>query len=90
MLEHDYALLGGLNRAKVGRYLSLVAASVSAGIVFVLLAADHDVDELRSRENLGQPADLVQAFHGLDEQHIGPRFGEALRAFLRQGRCAAE
>ena len=36
MLEHDYALLGGLNRARVGRYLSIVAASVSAGIVFVL------------------------------------------------------
>jgi len=36
--EHEYALLGGINRAKVGRYLSVLAASVSAGIVFVLLA----------------------------------------------------
>jgi hypothetical protein len=35
--EHEYALLGGINRAKVGRYLTLIAASVSAGIVFVLL-----------------------------------------------------
>lgn len=36
--EHEYALLGGLNRAKVGRYLGIVAASVSSAIVFVLLA----------------------------------------------------
>jgi hypothetical protein len=37
--EHEYALLGGINRAKVGRYLSLIAAAVSAGVVFLLLAA---------------------------------------------------
>jgi hypothetical protein len=35
--EHEYALLGGVNRAKVGRYLSLVAATGSAVIVFLLL-----------------------------------------------------
>jgi SMODS-associating 2TM, beta-strand rich effector domain len=39
MNEHEYALLGGTNRTKVGRYLSLLAASVSAGIVFILLSA---------------------------------------------------
>ncbi|XIA62055.1 hypothetical protein ACFIOY_20425 [Bradyrhizobium sp. TZ2] len=53
MLEHDYALLGGLNRAKVGGYLSLVAASVSAGIIFVLLAAVNLV------QRLGLPANLT-------------------------------
>jgi len=53
MLEHDYALLGGLNRAKVGRYLSIVAASVSAGVVFVLLAAVNLV------QRLGLPANLT-------------------------------
>lgn len=37
MLEHEYALLGGINRAQIGRYISLLAASVSAGLVFVLL-----------------------------------------------------
>jgi predicted pore-forming effector associated with SMODS systems len=37
--EHEYALLGGINRARVGRYLSLLAATVSASIVFLLLAA---------------------------------------------------
>lgn len=53
MLEHDYALLGGLDRAQVGRYLSLVAASVSAGIVFVLLAA------VNLAQRLGLPANLT-------------------------------
>lgn len=38
MTEHEYALIGGTNRAKVGRYLSIVAATISAAIVFLLLA----------------------------------------------------
>ncbi|WP_293867591.1 hypothetical protein [uncultured Alsobacter sp.] len=37
MLEHEYSVLGGVSRAKVGRYLSTVAASVSAATVFSLL-----------------------------------------------------
>lgn len=37
MLEHEYTVLGGVSRAKVGRYLSLIAAGVSAAIVFALL-----------------------------------------------------
>lgn len=32
-LDHEYALLGGMNRAKVGRYLALLAAATSAGAV---------------------------------------------------------
>jgi hypothetical protein len=52
MHEHEYALLGGMNRAKVGRYLSLVAAVSSAVIVFVLLSA---VDLAK---RLGLPANL--------------------------------
>jgi len=39
MLEHEYSLLSGFNRAKVGRYISLASATLSAGIVFVLLWA---------------------------------------------------
>ncbi|OAF16488.1 hypothetical protein AYJ54_37975 [Bradyrhizobium centrolobii] len=39
MREHEYALLGAMNRAHVGRYLGLVSASVSAFIVYVLLSA---------------------------------------------------
>ncbi|HEX8167114.1 MAG TPA: hypothetical protein VF601_15190 [Beijerinckiaceae bacterium] len=34
-LEHEYALLGGVNRAKVGRYLALVSAAVSAVAVLI-------------------------------------------------------
>jgi len=35
--EHEYALIGGMNRAKIGRYLSLIAAFISSVIVFILL-----------------------------------------------------
>lgn len=37
MLDHEYALLGGVNRAKIGRYLATLAATVSAVLVFLLL-----------------------------------------------------
>jgi hypothetical protein len=37
--EHEYALLGGTNRAKVGRYIGIASASISALIVFLVLAA---------------------------------------------------
>jgi len=36
-LEHEYAILGGYNRTKVGRYLSQLAAVVSGALVFVVL-----------------------------------------------------
>jgi SMODS-associating 2TM, beta-strand rich effector domain len=39
MQNHEYALVGGMNRANIGRYITLIASSVSAGIVFVLLSA---------------------------------------------------
>lgn len=39
MADHDYSLHGGLNRAKVGRYLTIVATSVSGGAVFLLLSS---------------------------------------------------
>lgn len=39
MQNHEYSLLGGMNRATVGRYLTLIATTVSAGIVFVILSA---------------------------------------------------
>ena len=39
MFDHEYSLVGGMDRTKIGRYLTLIAASVSAGIVFVLLSA---------------------------------------------------
>ena len=39
MRDHEYALLGAMNRAHVGRYLGLIAASVSAFIVYLLLSA---------------------------------------------------
>jgi hypothetical protein len=38
-MNHEYTILGGINRAKVGRYLSVIAAFISATIVFILLSA---------------------------------------------------
>lgn len=35
--DHEYSLLGGVNRALVGRYLTILASGVSAAIVFVVL-----------------------------------------------------
>jgi len=57
--EHEYALLGGVNRSKVGRIIGLLAASASAGIVFLLLAA---VDVA---QRLGIPANLPPAVFSL-------------------------
>jgi hypothetical protein len=50
--DHEYAVLGGVNRAKIGRYLSLVSSAISAGLVFLLLAA---VDLAKT---LGLPVNL--------------------------------
>lgn len=52
MQKHEYALLGGINRAKVGRYLSLVAATLSAAIVFLLLTAVDIAHRLNLPVNL--------------------------------------
>ncbi|UQY33052.1 hypothetical protein K8U54_15080 [Pseudomonas fulva] len=35
--DHEYSLLGGVNRAVIGRYITLLASGVSAGLVFVVL-----------------------------------------------------
>src|SRR5262249_41960390 len=59
MLDHEYALLGGLNRAKVGRYLAIVAAAVSATIVFLLLSAVTFI------QKLGLPANLTPSIMSL-------------------------
>ncbi|MBD9541298.1 hypothetical protein IB276_17725 [Ensifer sp. ENS04] len=39
MLEHEYTVLGGMNRARIGQYLAVVSACISGGVVFVLLSA---------------------------------------------------
>lgn len=36
--EHEYALIGGLNRASIGRVLATIAAAISALLVFLLLS----------------------------------------------------
>lgn len=37
--EHEYAVMGGANRAKVGRLLSFAASAISGALVFALLSA---------------------------------------------------
>lgn len=39
MLEHEYALLGGINRASIGRWISTISAALSGALVFLLLSA---------------------------------------------------
>ncbi len=38
MLNHEYALLGGINRAFIGRYIGAAASIISGIIVFLLLS----------------------------------------------------
>jgi hypothetical protein len=37
--DHEYAVMGGTNRAQIGRYLSLASSAISAGLVFLILGA---------------------------------------------------
>lgn len=39
MRSHEYVLLDGVSRAKIGRYLGTVSAAISAGIVYLVLQA---------------------------------------------------
>ncbi len=37
MRSHEYVLLDGISRAKIGRYLGTAAAAISAGVVYLVL-----------------------------------------------------
>lgn len=37
--EHEYSVMGGASRVKVGRLLSFAASAISGGLVFTLLSA---------------------------------------------------
>ncbi len=39
MRDHEYALLGGQNRATIGRWVASLSALISGGLVFLLLSA---------------------------------------------------
>ncbi len=38
-MEHEYTVLGGINRARIGHYVGLVASAVSAVMVLLILSA---------------------------------------------------
>ncbi len=40
-MNHEYSVLGGLNRARVGQVIGALAAAISSGLVALLLAAVH-------------------------------------------------
>lgn len=52
MIDHEYALLGGINRAQIGRYLGSIAALISSGIVFLLLSFVNLADKFGIPVNL--------------------------------------
>ena len=49
---HEYALLGGRNRAGIGRLISSVAAIVSGVLTFIVLAADDVAKQLGWNHNV--------------------------------------
>lgn len=52
MFEHEYSLVGGINRTKIGRYLTLLSAAISAGVVFAVLSAVDIANRLGIQGNL--------------------------------------
>ncbi len=50
--EHEYSIMGGANRANVGRMLSLAASSISAGLVFIVLSLVNLAEKLGWNVNL--------------------------------------
>ncbi|HID9486365.1 TPA: hypothetical protein ACXI1V_003027 [Pseudomonas aeruginosa] len=52
MQDHEYALLGGINRAQIGRYLSILSSAVSGVTVFLVLKAVDIAKKLDISVNL--------------------------------------
>jgi hypothetical protein len=69
--EHEYTLLGGVNRSKVGRYIALLSATTSAVIVFLLLTV---VDFAK---RLGIPANVPPSVLSL----LGAAFPRKRRSY---------
>lgn len=63
MSAHEYSLVGGINRTKIGRYLTLLSALVSGGIVFLILSGAEMAKQLGFQGNL-PPSVLSSASAG--------------------------
>lgn len=50
--DHEYAVLGGVNRASIGRYLAILSSAISAGLVFLVLQADNFAKSMGLNVNL--------------------------------------
>lgn len=51
-MNHEYTLLGGINRAVIGRYIGILAAGISAVLVFLLLQAVNLASQFGVAANL--------------------------------------
>ncbi|MEO6217857.1 MAG: hypothetical protein ABIO86_17650 [Sphingomonas sp.] len=86
--EHEYALLGGLNRARIGRYLAIIAAAISSGIVFLLLTLVDVAHSLGLQQNIPPvvlsmvgAGSVYAALYALFDRHVWklPRLSALLR-----------
>ena len=52
MLEDEYTVLGGVNRARIGQDLAVISGLVSAGVVFILHSAVNIAKQFGTTANL--------------------------------------
>jgi len=85
---HEYALLGGRNRASIGRLISSIAAAVSGVATFVILAADDVAKQFGWNHNvpplvmsLAGAGAVYAGLYWLFDQHVWKL--ELVRAWLR-------
>lgn len=64
MTEHEYALINGVNRSKVGRYIAALAGGIATGVVLLFLLVVDLAGILDSNINV-PPAILSVAVTGL-------------------------
>lgn len=54
-VNHEYSVLGGINRARVGQVIGALAAAISSGLVALLLAGLNVARALGYAESLKTP-----------------------------------
>lgn len=52
MLDHEYSVLGGLNRAKIGQIIGIAAAALSSGVIATFMWAVDIAEYLGYGENI--------------------------------------
>lgn len=70
-MDHEYVVLGGINRARIGKYLAHTASAVSAVLVWLLLGAVNVANKLGVGVNLPP---VVLSFVGAGSVYAGLYF----------------